>query len=267
MSVSVLAAVDEKMEDKTVNPERIVLVEDSPSQAALIEDLLLENGYAVDVCVTGEDGLERIRASRPSLALLDVQLPGMDGFHVCRAIRDDPATFDLPVIMLTTRTEVPSVLEGLTVGADDYVGKSEDTRTLLARIRRLLDRTREFKRLSSQDRLSLLRKASDTLSHGIKNPLQVVFLSLEVLKADAPDTAVFGRTVEELDRHLARIVRLLKNVERVSRIASDTFIARDQMLDLEDALAQAERMAREAHESAEEPATVGEAVAQGADRD
>ncbi|MBI3893791.1 MAG: response regulator [Candidatus Wallbacteria bacterium] len=238
------------MEQTPESPEKIVLVEDSPSQAAMIEDLLVENGYAVEVCETGEAGLEAIRARRPNLALLDVQLPGMDGFHVCRAIRDDPATFDLPVIMLTTRTEVPLVLEGLTVGADDYVGKSEDMRTLLARIRRLLDRTREFKRLSAQDRLSLLRKASDTLSHGIKNPLQVVFLSLEVLKADAPDDAGFQPAVDELDHHLAKMVRLLKNVEQVSKIASENFVAREQMVDIEKALAEAERMAREAQEPA-----------------
>ncbi len=225
--------------------ESILYVEDSPSQAEMCKDLLEENGYKVRICETGEDGLESLKEERPALVLLDLQLPGMDGFHVCEAIRDDPDTYDLPVIILTSRTEVPAVIEGLSVGADDYVSKAEDSRTLLARIKRLLDRARHFKKLSAMERLGLLKKASETLSHGIKNPMQVVFLSLEMLAANAPDDPSFEEARSYLNQYLGQVVRLVKNIEKVSKIAESTFIERDRLVDIEHALEQAGELARE----------------------
>lgn len=226
--------------------ESLLLVEDSPSQAAFYRDALEEAGYAVKVCTTGEEGLESLRAERPSLVLLDMQLPGLDGLHVCAAIRDDPVTHDLPVIILSSRTEVPSVIAGLSIGADDYVGKSEDTRTLQARIRRLLDRTRDYRRLSARERLELLKKASSTLAHGIKNPLQVAFLSLEMLEGAVPGDQDFEDALQYLEGYLKRIVRLVQNIEDVTRVASDGFVERQQLLDVEKALKEAEILARAA---------------------
>ncbi len=115
----------------------ILLVEDDPSIREVTALGLRAAGFTVSVAVDGQDGLERWRADRPDLVLLDVMLPRMDGFEVCRAIRREATT---PVVMLTARADTIDVVVGLESGADDYVRKPFDMPELVARVRAALRR-------------------------------------------------------------------------------------------------------------------------------
>jgi DNA-binding response OmpR family regulator len=115
----------------------ILLVEDDPSVQEAVSLALEGDGHRVRVAGTGPDGLERWRAGRPDLILLDLMLPGLDGFEVCRRIR---ATDHVPIIMLTARTDAIDIVVGLESGADDYVTKPFESRVLLARIKAVLRR-------------------------------------------------------------------------------------------------------------------------------
>ncbi len=123
------------------NDERsIVIVEDDPNIADLVDLYLREAGFRVLQASTGDRGLELIAQHRPALCVLDVGLPGIDGFEVCRRIRAEPATASLPVLFLTARDgEIDRVL-GLELGADDYVTKPFSPRELVARVKAILRR-------------------------------------------------------------------------------------------------------------------------------
>lgn len=117
---------------------RILLVEDEPSAATMLAKGLREETYAVDVAGDGERALEQVFVNEYDLIILDVVLPGKDGYEVCRELR--AAGSAVPVLMLTARDAVEDRVEGLDSGADDYLPKPFDFEELLARVRALLRR-------------------------------------------------------------------------------------------------------------------------------
>jgi two-component system response regulator BaeR len=119
--------------------DRVLLVEDEPSTAAVLTTALTEAGFAVQVLGDGRQVLPRVRRQRPDVVLLDISLPGLDGFSVCRALR---AESSVPVLMVTARGATPDRIAGLREGADDYLVKPVDPDELIARIRAVLRRTR-----------------------------------------------------------------------------------------------------------------------------
>ncbi len=117
---------------------RILLVEDERKVASFVARALREKAYSVDVAGTGEAGLEMAAAAPYDAILLDIRLPGMDGFEVCRAMRQ--AGIEAPVLMLTARGLVQERVEGLDAGADDYLTKPFALAELEARVRALIRR-------------------------------------------------------------------------------------------------------------------------------
>lgn len=120
--------------------QQIIIVEDEPEIAELIELHVKREGYSTQIIDDGGEALEIIKKSPPDLILLDLMLPGMSGLELCRALRWEEATRELPVIMVTARGEEADVVAGLEVGADDYVTKPFSPRVLIARIRNILRR-------------------------------------------------------------------------------------------------------------------------------
>src|SRR5690606_3237337 len=116
--------------------------EDEDDILELIEYTLARNGYKVTGVTTGEAALKAASRDRPALVLLDLMLPGLDGLEVCRRMKADPDTADIPVVMLTARGEEADVVTGLEMGADDYVTKPFSPRVLLARVKAVLRRGR-----------------------------------------------------------------------------------------------------------------------------
>ena len=117
----------------------MLVIEDDGNLLRALQYSLEREGYAVRTATEGESGLEAARESRPSLVILDVMLPRIDGFEVCRMLRRDS---DVPVLMLTARGEEIDRVLGLELGADDYVVKPFSMRELLARVKAMLRRSR-----------------------------------------------------------------------------------------------------------------------------
>jgi DNA-binding response OmpR family regulator len=120
---------------------RILVVEDSQDIADLIGHYLQGAGYLTTMAANGSDGLRLARATPPDAVILDLMLPGMDGLQVCQALRGEPATAAIPIIMLTARGEESDRVRGLELGADDYVTKPFSPKELVARVSALLRRT------------------------------------------------------------------------------------------------------------------------------
>lgn len=118
--------------------DRILVVDDTPLNLKLLGDLLAAKGYTVDRASSGDEALRRIEKQVPDLVLLDVVMPGTDGYAVCRALRARDETRLLPVVLVTALDPVEERVKGIEAGADDFLTKPIDTAELLARVRSLL---------------------------------------------------------------------------------------------------------------------------------
>lgn len=121
--------------------ETILIVEDDPHIAELVKYNLEKAGYEGLTAGSGEDALQVLKQKRPALIILDVMLPKMDGFELCRSIKGDSRLKGIPVIMLTAKGEEVDRIVGLELGADDYVVKPFSTRELILRVKAVMRRT------------------------------------------------------------------------------------------------------------------------------
>ena len=120
---------------------RLLVVEDDPDIAELLRHYLERAGHEVRVLTQGTDATTRVREEQPDLVILDRMLPGLDGLEICRLLRAQPATADVPVMMLTARAEESDRIVGLELGADDYITKPFSAKEVVARVHALLRRT------------------------------------------------------------------------------------------------------------------------------
>jgi DNA-binding response OmpR family regulator len=118
---------------------RIILVEDDPSISRGLADNLRFDGHEVTACANGDEGYRLIVERQPDLVVLDLMLPGLSGYEICRRLRGQGST--VPILMLTARSDEADRVQGLDLGADDYVSKPFSIREVLARVRALLRRT------------------------------------------------------------------------------------------------------------------------------
>jgi len=108
---------------RDASKKKILVVEDSPTQALHTQALLEQEGLKVLLAYDGREGLKMARQLHPDLIVLDVQMPGMNGFQVCQQLKGEPATEDIPIIMFTRHDEQEAVVLGLQTGAVDYIPK------------------------------------------------------------------------------------------------------------------------------------------------
>ena len=120
--------------------ERILVVEDDEDILQLLKYNLAKEGYQVTGVTSGEEALKVMKSGAPDLVLLDLMLPGVDGLEVCRRLKREAQTGQIPIIMLTAKGEEADIVTGLELGADDYITKPFSPRVMLARVRTVLRR-------------------------------------------------------------------------------------------------------------------------------
>ena len=120
-------------------PARVLIVDDEANIVISLEFLMEQAGYTVAVARNGDEALEQIEQFRPDLILLDVMLPGVNGFDILQRVRQQPERRNMAIIMLTAKGREVEVTKGLALGADAYITKPFSTRDLLAEVRRQLD--------------------------------------------------------------------------------------------------------------------------------
>jgi DNA-binding response OmpR family regulator len=207
---------------------KILIIEDDRDMASGLEDNLEFEGYNVLVRQTGPDGVAAVLAERPELVLLDVMLPGFDGFEACRRIRE--AGLRVPIIMLTARGQEMDIVRGLELGADDYITKPFSLRELLARAKAAIRRSQtgaaREERLEIGSALVDLRRGlvmrdgkEHMLGHYEIEILRLLIASsgqnvsrAEILRKVWEDTAI--STERAVDNH---IVSLRKKIEAQPR--------------------------------------------------
>jgi adenylate cyclase len=196
---------------------RVLVVDDTPVNLKLLADLLVAKGYAVVTATSGSEALVKIDAGGADLVLLDVMMPGMSGYDVCRKIRENPATAMLPVVMVTALDPVQERVKGIEAGADDFLTKPIHQAELLARVRSLLrvktlwdqlgelNRTLEARvaeQVSQLERLGRLKRffspqlAEAIVSGGAEDPLRSHRREVTVVFLDLRGFTAFAETAE-----------------------------------------------------------------------
>jgi signal transduction histidine kinase len=151
----------------------ILVVDDNPTNLAVISQALRTEGWQVRMAVDGEDALSKVAQNPPELILLDVQMPGVDGFEVCKRLKADEATSDIPIIFMTALSDTESKVKGLALGAVDYIAKPFEQQEAIARVRVHLQLRHLTQTLEQQvrDRTQALSQALEELQH---SHLQVI---------------------------------------------------------------------------------------------
>jgi phosphate regulon transcriptional regulator PhoB len=151
------------------NAQRILIVDDEHDIIELLSYNLSKEGYNVTAAMDGEMALKQIKRKIFDLIILDLMLPGMQGMELCRILRNDPKTKNLPVIILTAKTEEVDRILGLELGADDYITKPFSPRELIARIKAVLRRSKRAKPEEKYITIGELTINTDTYSVSKKN--------------------------------------------------------------------------------------------------
>ena len=141
--------------------EKILVVDDEEDILELLKYILLNEGYRVECVTSGEECLLKA-AESPDLILLDLMLPGLDGLDVCRELKTNPVTRQIPIIMITAKGEDADIVSGLELGAEDYITKPFSPRILLARVKVVLRRKRSI----SPEEESVMRRYDFTIDSG-----------------------------------------------------------------------------------------------------
>lgn len=123
----------------TVRPKQVLIVDDEPNIVISLEFLMQQAGYDVHVARTGEEAIEMISRLEPDLILLDIMLPGIDGFEICQWVREHPEWDRIKIIMLTAKGRDVDIAKGFALGANAYITKPFSTRDLMAEVRRVLE--------------------------------------------------------------------------------------------------------------------------------
>ena len=116
----------------------VLIVDDSPTELHLFQNMLEQNGFGTLVADSGEEGLRQAAASRPDCILMDVVMPGMNGFQATRKLTQDPGTAGIPVIMITTKDQETDKIWGMRQGAVEYLVKPIDAKQLVAKIKAVM---------------------------------------------------------------------------------------------------------------------------------
>lgn len=133
-------AASQTSSSRETNQERVLVIEDEEDILELVSYNLERDGFVVMGVTSGEEGLRKVRSELPDLVVLDLMLPGVDGLEVCKQLKRDSVTAQIPIIMISAKGEEVDIVTGLEVGADDYVTKPFSPKILLARIRAVLRR-------------------------------------------------------------------------------------------------------------------------------
>lgn len=193
---------------------RILIAEDEPDLLQVVQYLLEREGYEVVTATNGDDALRLAQMHRPQLAVLDVLMPGMDGFQVCQRLREDPATEDIYILFLTAKGTQADKKIGFQVGADDYLTKPFTQTEFLARVRAMLARAQRLERRMTQIKDSFV----SIVAHELRTPLGSIRGFGDLLQG-----AMSGKLASQeqflLDRLLGSTRRMEETVNEIINLA------------------------------------------------
>lgn len=202
---------------------KILVVDDQPVNITLMQKKLEREGMTVVSATSGDECLRLVAEEKPDLILLDVMMPGMDGTEVCAALKEHPETSSIPVIFLTANTSKKDIIQGLGVGAVDYITKPVDLEETMARVRAQLRYHEIFqqnleltRRLSEARRAAAIGALSQGISHNLNNLLGVIYGYLELAKVNVQKPDLVRKHLDKIEEAVTRMTRVIRQVTTVS---------------------------------------------------
>lgn len=247
-------------------PAEILVVDDVPANLEVLTDILSSVEYTVAAVTSGERALRRLKTYLPDLILLDIQMPGMDGFETCQEIKRNPETANIPIVFITATADIGSVVRGFSVGAIDYITKPFQALELLTRVKTHLQlqkmhqtleqqveaRTQELETaldqlktsqlyLIQQEKMSALGGLVSGIAHEINNPITSVAVNAELLQAFLP------KLMDYLQRYEQAFPFLGTELEAIRKQLNVDFLLQDLPIMLESMRIGCDRISKISH--------------------
>ena len=242
-------AFEYKKEMKAMDMEnrqsRVMIVDDTPANLGLLEDILRKQGYDVASCPGGALALQAAARYPPDLIMLDIMMPEIDGFEVCRRLKADVALREIPVIFISALDDTDNKVKAFAQGGLDYVTKPFQSEEVLARVRTHLSMRQQQKQLQqSLDNLRELEKQRDQLvhmiAHDMRSPLTSIMLMAQFLEKTAQDSEKKNlQSVEDILFSSRRLNEMISTMLDISRMESSKMPLKREPCDLRDVLADA----------------------------
>jgi len=199
--------------------KRILVIDDLPENVFMLKDRLEQEGYEVLTAYNGKSGIEKAQSELPDLILLDVMMPDINGFEVCKILVDDSRTSDIPIILVTAKTDPEDIKEGLDAGAYDYIKKPINKIELLARVKSELKLSDANKLLVEIERRNTFLATVVTANHKIKQPLTLISLSTAAikreLKKDEISKDIVLEKIKYIDLAITEITSVLDQLNNI----------------------------------------------------
>ncbi|MCB0384203.1 MAG: response regulator [Bdellovibrionales bacterium] len=196
----------------SIDTKRILIVDDSEIFRLLLNKILKKNpDFVVIEAASGEECLREVDECRPDMILLDYMMPTMTGTEALEKIRERHNAIDLPVIMVTSKTEPDEIVKCLELGANDYITKPVNPGVLLTRMNAHLNLGKLSREMARLQELEVLQALVHTYNHEINNPLAIATTCLEFIKAQTPSD-----DLDKLEQSLWRISEIVKKIEKAT---------------------------------------------------
>ncbi len=202
---------------------KILVVDDQPINVQLLKRKLEREGIQVSTAYTGQDALELVQREKPDLILLDVMMPDMDGIEVCQRLQENDDTRSIPVMFITARSSKEGKLEGLGVGAVDYITKPIDLDETLARVQtqlRFVAVNREMldlqRRLVEARRAATIGAVTQGIAHNLNNLLGVVMGYLDLIRTHHTKAELVKENTQHAEAAVQRIITMIKQLSYVA---------------------------------------------------
>jgi DNA-binding response OmpR family regulator len=210
----------------------ILVVEDSLVSQSLLDEILSDS-YRLAFETDGASGIAAARRHRPDLILLDIKMPGMDGYEVCSILKGDEETADIPIIFITSLDTESEKVRGFAVGADDYVVKPFFRQELIARINAHISLRESRKQALTLTRLTVFKEMAVAISHEINNPLTTVYAYLHILQKGVTDPSESTRTaLAGIKEEIVRIQTIVGKLAESTKAPSVPYSKDVSMIDL-----------------------------------
>ncbi len=206
------------------NKHKILIVDDIPKNIELAANILQTKNYNITFAKSGPSALQKVESIDFDLILLDVMMPGMDGFEVCRRLKADPKTRDIPVIFLTAKSETENVVKGFELGAVDYVTKPFKTEELLARVKTHIDIREKINEKDRIEKQLIQSKNADTQASTAENGDELE-KQLEEKKKELGNVTLFYELRSQLDKLIqdkSPVARM--EIRHIKEMISNLFI-------------------------------------------
>ncbi len=230
--------IGQESPESPLNEINVLVVDDDKFIPRVIKNYLMEENYTIEFASSGEEALVKINEKEYDLVILDIMMPGMSGYDVCKKLRRKHTLNELPIIMLTSKDTIEDIVKAFDLGANDYISKPFDRNELLARVKTLI----RLKLLTKTN--SILKEAIDTKNHfmqmtihDLKNPLNVITGFTQLIISESEKKSEINDYAEMIKQSSELMMSLVQELLEMAKFESGLTYLKPEKMDLNEVVA------------------------------